>query len=104
MPYAARRLDLTVGSGSHGKKCCPHSLSGVHMMTRKNVTGNSRGMVTRGDIGIHNCPHCPYFMAIGNRHYVKHNNRPAHHELAMFTDFCGVSYTICTGPKNITMA
>ena len=87
--------DITIGWGSHGKKCCPHIIIGIRITgsydTSTNLAVSSRGPY---DISSHNCPHCGIGMCIQGSSQISINNLPAHRVGDAVTEFCGSGITV----------
>lgn len=64
MPSETKIGDITVGIGSHGNPCCPHSIVGVRIMGSGDVFVNALATSRVTDIASHDCPHCPINMCI----------------------------------------
>lgn len=58
MPAHVRISDETRGSGSHGLKCCPHTITGFVIQGSETTFADGLAMARVGDMTIHDCPHC----------------------------------------------
>jgi len=59
MPAQSRLNDITIGVGSHGLPCCPHTIVSIRIMGSNldMVNGVPSSRIT--DISCHmSCPHC----------------------------------------------
>ena len=54
MPGANQLTCLTLGIGSHGRKCCPHVIWGIRITGSPNTSTNNKFFVSTHSIGVHN--------------------------------------------------
>lgn len=101
MPAQARLTDMTVGHGSHGQDCCPHTIIGIFITGSPNHQTNNLLSVRLTDITAHNCPHCPIGMAITASPDKFINNLGAHRVGDVVTEFCGTGVTVTGSPNRL---
>ncbi len=99
MPPLSRQWDMTIGIGSHGLPCCPHTLIGYRASGSGDVEVNdraaSRALV---DIALHTCPHCAINLCMQGSGNVEVNGYPAHRLTDGVTEFCGWGHTHIASP------
>lgn len=94
-----RLWDMTIGTGSHGLPCCPHTIIGYRVTGSPNVDVNGRAASrAHADIALHNCPHCAINLCIQGSPDVLINELPAHCVGDAETEFCGTGITITGSP------
>jgi len=96
MKLIARRYDRTLGHGTHGTICCPHSIVGWFLEGSRNVQANNRFVQRENDYTAHSCPHCGFGMAIQGSNTVRTNRRRTVRNSDAVTEFCGSGRVIVT--------
>lgn len=95
MPSESRLFDFTIGVGSHGADCCPHTIVGFRITgspdTNVNGLKTSRSIV---DLSVHTCPHCGVNLCIGGSLDVYTNAYKDHCRGDIETEFCGTGITV----------
>lgn len=102
MSNNARVSDITIGMGSHGKKCCPHSITGIIVSGRTNVLINNLPAATQTSIGIHTCPHCGVNMVIGSSSTVYAASLGVARIGDPVTEFCGAGIIVSSSNNVIS--
>lgn len=100
MPEHTRVGDMTVGTGSHGLKCCPHTIIGFVIIGSPDVYANEMNMARIGDITIHNCPHCPIGILLTGSPDVYANKIQVSRMGDSVNEVCG-SGTVVTGSPDV---
>jgi len=100
MPGVTRVNDLTIGVGSHGGKCCPHTITGVVMIGSPDVFSNDLNNGRIGDIAIHDCPHCPIGILLTGSSDVYANGIPFSRLGDQVNEVCG-SGTVITASSDV---
>jgi len=99
MPSESRLFDFTIGVGSHGLDCCPHTIVGVRISGSPDTSVNGRATSRAfADIAIHSCPHCGINLCIGGSPDVLTNNLKDHRLGDSETEMCGSGVTVTGSP------
>lgn len=99
MPRQSRLYDITIGIGSHGYPCCPHSIVGFRITGSPNHSTNNLPTSRVYDFAIHTCGHCGVNMCITGSPNKSINNLATHRVHDIVTEFCGIGTTV-TGSYN----
>ena len=100
MPNQTRQMDITIGFGTHGKNCCPHSIVGFIITGSPNVYTNGIMSGRTTDLGIHTCPHCGINIMLGGSSNTFINNLSSHRIGDPVSEICGAGISI-TGSPNV---
>lgn len=98
MAGVARYMDMTIGQGSHGLKCCPHEIVGFWIHVSPDIEANDLGVVRVGDISIHDCPHCPNGFALTGADITYGNDIVLHRLGDSVDEVCGSGTTVTGSP------
>jgi hypothetical protein len=105
-PAAVRALvDINVGVGSHGRKCCLHGIVGMVPLGSGDVSINGMDAVRQYDVGIHTVATCcgPHVLVcVGASSTVFINGRGAVRVDDMVAYCCGVG-TWATGSGDVNI-
>lgn len=93
--------DTTVGTGTHGLKCCPHTFTGTIIQGSTNVTVNGRPAARKFDLTAHACPHCGVGIIIGGSQTVVANGIGTARVGDAVNEICG-NGVIINGSGNVT--
>ena len=102
MPKAARLTDKSnCPSDSHGRKCCPHNVTGPSTTASQNVNINGLGALRVGDSGTHStCCGPNTWKCVEGSSTVFINGKPAV-RLGDMTSHCGGTGKIITGSDDV---
>jgi len=94
----ARIGDISIGTGTHGLPCCPHTIIGVIVTGSPNTNCNNKPVARKPDIVAHSCPHCGIGVTLTAATKTFCNNIPVHrlNDLVFWT--CGIGVTITASP------
>lgn len=98
----ARVGDTTIGTGSHGKDCCPHTFIGTIVQGCSTVEVNGRGAATVTSITVHACPHCGVGIVIGSSGDVGGEGKGLARVTDAVNEICGMG-VIITGSDNVSV-
>ena len=103
MPAQSRLWDITIGTGSHGLPCCPHTIVGYRVTGSPDVAVNDRAASrAHADLALHSCPHCAVNLCIQGSHDVRVGGLAAHRVGDAVTEFCGSGVTVTGSPDVFT--
>ncbi len=101
MPGISRVVDLTIGQGSHGLKCCPHPIIGVRVSGSPDVQVEGASAARAyTDIAAHNCPHCTINICMQGSPTVLVNGLGVHQVGDMVSEICGNGLSV-TGAGSV---
>ena len=92
--------DTTIGTGTHGLKCCPHTFTGIIVQGSTNCFINGSSAARIFDITAHACPHCGVGIIIGGSTTVVANNRGVARIGDAVNEICGMG-NIVSGSGNV---
>lgn len=91
---------MTIGTGTHGLPCCPHTFTGTIITGKVTVLINGIPAARITDITAHACPHCGIGIIIGGSSTVNAGGIGVAHIGDPVNEICG-SGAIIGGSSNV---